>query len=60
MDKVFGLSLFCSFFAVGILLGSRREPLRVSTAFKTLGAFVIVFVLLGLLLTLSTDFLKPT
>ena len=59
MDKIFGLSLFCNFFAVGIYLGTGQRPINVALVAKVFVFFSLVYLALGLLLSIDIDFLKP-
>lgn len=59
MGKIFGLSLFVSFFLAGIALGRRRAPPAPRDVLSVLVFFVLFYIGMGVILTIDTEFLRP-
>ena len=60
MDKIFGLSLFCSLFVVGIVVGKSRRPITPGLAVGLFLGFLVFYTVMGLVLVIDSDFLRPS
>ena len=59
MGKIFGLSIFVNFFVIGILLGRSRHPITAKTAGLVLLYLLVVFIVMGLIVSTQPAFLIP-
>ena len=59
MGKFFGLFIFIDFFLVGIFLGTRRGRWTLKTVSRVFGFFLLIYTLMGLMLTSDLSFVMP-